>query len=223
VTPPPPPPQQTVDPATKVARYISAYEGGDCFFLNPITQTGTAANIEGFGSTPAPFETFIQDFRRALGFEPEVALRLVNDAQCPAVTFLRRVGIDQARSPKLQLGAFNLKAGDTFNATVEDSGSRHVSLLLIADDGYIYNLENYAKRDGRTTTFTLRPNRRSGQAGQTQPQPQLVMAVASLQPLGLIETDKPLPADALFPLLAGEAQSLGGAMGVTVKYFRLGN
>ncbi|MFZ4534401.1 MAG: serine/threonine-protein kinase, partial [Alsobacter sp.] len=108
--PAPTPGPQTTRPAAtqaeRIAQYIPTYEGGDRFFLNPVTNTGQAVNVEAFGSTPAPFAAFDDAFKAAHGFEAQIALRLVTDAQCPAVSFLRKVGVTGPQGPRLSIGSF---------------------------------------------------------------------------------------------------------------------
>jgi eukaryotic-like serine/threonine-protein kinase len=204
-------------PSNPIIRYIRDYEGGDCFFLTP-TNVGTrAAEVEGFGSTPAAFQAFDEAFKRALGFEAKISLRLLSDAQCPAVTFLRKVGIDAARAPKLEIGAFSLKEDEPLSGSVKDFGSQHIEVILVADDGYVYNLSEYLKRENDAVTFSLRLQRPEGRRAK----PQLVVAIASPKPLALLATGKPIAADALFPLLIDEARTLGFPLEIAVKYFRL--
>jgi hypothetical protein len=204
-------------PSNPIIRYVRDYEGGDCFFLTP-TNVGTrAAEVEGFGSTPAAFQAFDEAFKRALGFEAKISLRLLSDAQCPAVTFLRKVGIDAARAPKLEIGAFSLKEDEPLSGSVKDFGSQHIEVILVADDGYVYNLSEYLKRENDAVTFSLRLQRPEGRRAK----PQLVVAIASPKPLALLATGKPIAADALFPLLIDEARTLGFPLEIAVKYFRL--
>jgi serine/threonine-protein kinase len=214
---PPPVTPQRFTSSDPVTRYVRDYEGGDCFLLNPTNVSAGTAAVEGFGSTPAPFQAFDEAFKRALGFEAQISLRLLTDAQCPAVTFLRKVGIDSAHAPRLEIEAFSLKEGEPLSGSVEGFGDQHVDVVLVADDGYVYNLSEYLKRESGTITFNLRLNRPEG--GKAKPQ--LVLAIVSPKPLALLATGKPIAADALFPLLADEARTRSFPIDVAVKYFRL--
>jgi serine/threonine-protein kinase len=197
---------------------VRSYEGGDCFYLHPLNVTNTSVLVEGFGSSPSPFAAFDEDFKKVFGFEPNISLRQVNDSQCASVAFLKTVGIDVARGPKLQIDAFNLKAGETLSGSVEGYGARHIEVILVADDGYVHVLSDYLKREGQNATFRLKPERTSG---AQRSRPQLVIAVASPQPLALLSTGKPISGDTLFPLLADEIRRLGSTVDIAVKYFRL--
>lgn len=204
-------------PADRLARYVREYEGGDCFFLRPINLGPSSASLEGFGPSPTIFEAFDGAFKRANGFEAQINVRLITDAQCPAVSFMRKAGTDVSRAPKLQIASFSLRDTEPLSGTVEDYGDRHVDVLLVSDDGYVYSLAEYTKRENGTAKFTLRLKGVTGQRAK----PQIVLAIASQQPLALLRTGKPIEADSVFPLLLDEARTHGMTLDVAVKYFRL--
>jgi serine/threonine-protein kinase len=201
----------------RLARYIRDYEGGDCFVLIPTQLGSRSAAIEGFGSSPAAFEAFDEAFKRANGFEAQISLRPVADTQCPAVNFIRRVGVDAERAPQLQIESFSLRDGENLNGTVAKLGTRHVGVILVSDEGFVFSLASYIKREGDAAKFTLRLRQPAG----PRPKPQLVMAIASAQPLALLSNGKPVQAEALFPLLLDEARISGLTLDVAIKYFRL--
>lgn len=210
-------PASVPDATERLARYVRDYEAGDCVYLSPISLSPTSASVEAFGPSAAPFRAFDEAFKRANGFEAQISVRLVTDAQCPAVAFMRKVGIDRGSALKLQLASFSLRETEPLNGSIEGAGGRQVEVILVSDDGYVYNLANFLKRESsNAASFTLRVNGRQGTRGR----PQLVMAIASREPLALLQSDKPLAADALFPLLTDEARTQGSDLVLTVKYFR---
>lgn len=218
--PPPPdtPPRPPAPPtAEQLARYVRDYEGGDCFFLLPTSISTSRVIVEGFGSSAAAFGAFDEAFRRAHGFEAEVNVRLVTDAQCPAVRFIKAIGVNPASAPKLLLKSFRAGPREPLSGSVEGYGGQHVDTLLVSDDGYVHSLEKYTNREQGSAKFNFRPNVGSGQG----PSPQLVLALASSNPLALLRTDKPMAADALFPLLSDEVQSHQVPVDLAVKYFRI--
>jgi serine/threonine-protein kinase len=213
--PRPSPPVQP--PVGSTARYIHDYEGGDCFFLNPLNLAPNKATIEAFGTSPTPFAAFDEAFKKRNGFEPDISVRLVSEAQCPAVDFMKRNGIDPDRAPKLQLDTFNLRGSEPLNGTIDRPQGRHVEVVLVADDGYTHSLADYLKPDGANARFTFRFK----QSGPQGSKPQLVIAIGSPQPLALLSTRQPVAADALFPLLLEEARTQGMTLDLAVKYLRL--
>ena len=87
-------------PPPRLARYIRDYEGGDCFFLNPPSLGPTRATHRGFGTSPTPFAAFDEAFKKRNGFEAQISVRLVTEAQCPAVAFMKEIGIDPDSCPE---------------------------------------------------------------------------------------------------------------------------
>jgi len=209
-----PPTQSLIEP---VARYIRDYEGGDCFFLNPLSVSSRSTSIEAFGASPGPFAAFDEAFRKRNGFEAQINLRLVNETQCPAIAFLKKIGLDPDRAPKLQLDSYSIRDTESLKGTVDKPPGRHVDVLLVSDDGYAYSLANYTKVEGDVAKFTVRV----GRTGSGRAKPQLVIAISSPQPLALLGSGKPIAADALFPLIVDEARAQGMTLDVAVKYFKL--
>jgi eukaryotic-like serine/threonine-protein kinase len=205
------------NPTQRLSRYVHDYEGGDCFYLVPMELRPNSAVVEGFGSSAASFEAFDMAFRRAHGFEATINVRLVADAQCPAVSFMKSVGANGDGAPKLQVDSFVLKTGDSLGGRVGDLGARHVYILLVGDDGYVYNLLEHVKQKDTTVRFNFRPSR----AGSQGSRPQLIMAIATSKPMALLSGGKPVAGDVIFPLLLDEARTLGLNIDLAVKYVHL--
>jgi hypothetical protein len=227
--PRPPPPQQAALPpvapptfrnkAEQVSYYLNNYEGGECFYVAPMTITENSASIEAYGATPAPFEVFDAAFKNANGFEAQIALRQVTPAQCPVVSFLRQMNANRERAPRLEIGAFTLRSGQSLTGTADRFGNQHVEILLVSDDGQVHNLTsaNYATKTGNTINMNLRIEGTGGRG----PKPQIVLAIASQRPLSSLAGGKPMAAERLFSLIRTEAERTGQTVSVAAKYFRL--
>jgi len=203
-------------PAERVERYVRDYDGGPCFFLWPQEISDRKATLEGFGSASTPFITFDNAFKAAQGFEAQINLRPVTSAQCPMVDFLRQPGIGIDRSPRLQIGAFNMKSGDILNGSVEAGGGQNLDVVLIGDDGLVYNLESFMKREGGKVTFNLKLESTGGAA-----RPQTVLALVSQEPLPALAGPSPAPANAFFANLKLDLARQTGKLGLAIKYFRI--
>ena len=216
--PPPAPPPAGLDPAARITGYINQYDGGDCFFIMPVAVSETAATIEGYGASVAPFNTLDEAFRRANGFEADIGVRQVTAAQCPAITALGRLRGERAAAPRLELSAYNLRGGESMTGTVDHYGNRQLELLLVSDNGSVYVLTGLLKGapDGRT--FNIRMQRTDGGAGA---QPQLLMAIATTQPLTSLKIAAPAEAAQLFPRMLAEIARSGMSASATAKYIKL--
>ena len=203
-------------PAERIERYVRDYDGGSCFFLWPLEIGDRKATLEGFGSNSAPFVAFDGAFKAAQGFEAQIHLRPMTEAQCPMVDFLRRPGIGIDRSPKIQIGAFNMKSGEILNGSVEAGGGQNLDVVLIGDDGLVYNLSSFAKREGGKVIFNLTLESTGGSA-----RPQTVLALVTKEALPALSGPNPSPASEFFANLKLDLARQSGKLGLGIKYFRI--
>jgi serine/threonine-protein kinase len=204
--------------ADRVRRYVEQYNGGDCFFILPVASTWNAAVIEGFGASTAPFDALDQAFKRDLGFEASIGVRLVTQAQCPAIKFLSQIGGNRARAPRINLNSVEVKNGETLSGTIENFANRVVELLLVSDAGEVQSLSYLLKPGIDSLSFSIGMQRSSPGDG-----PQLVMAVATPQVLDSLRRPKPMAADSFFLQAVSEAQRNNVAITTAARYFRLKN
>ncbi|PTM42542.1 serine/threonine-protein kinase [Bosea sp. 124] len=217
-----PPPASSTErppgtPAERIQRYVATYEGGPCFFLWPTELSERRAVLEGFGNTTEPFVAFDAAFKATHGFEAQIHLRPITAAQCPMADFLRQLGDDIDRTPRLQINAFNMKSGDVLSGTVDNDGGRNVAVVLIGDDGLVYNLASYLRRDGRRSNFNLKLESAAGGA----PRPQTVLTFISQTPLPALSGPNPTPSSDFFASLKQDVARQGGKIGIGVRYFRI--
>jgi serine/threonine-protein kinase len=219
-----PPPQPAVvvpepeprTPAERIERYVRDYDGGPCFFLWPLEIGDRKATLEGFGSASAPFVAFDAAFQAAQGFEAQIQLRPMTEAQCPMVEFLRRPGIGIDRSPRIQIGAFNMKSGEILTGSVEAGGGKNLDIVLIGDDGLVYNLASFMKREGDKVSFNLKLESTGGAA-----RPQTVLALVTDEALPALAGPNPAPAAEFFANLKLDLARQTGKLGLGIKYFRI--
>ncbi|MHC2336554.1 serine/threonine-protein kinase [Bradyrhizobium sp. USDA 4454] len=201
--------------AERIRKYVAQYAGGDCFFILPVAVSSNAAVIEGFGASTAPFDTFDKAFRKEQGFEASVGVRQVTQAQCPAVKFLGQVGSDQARAPRINLSATELKAGETLNGTIENFANRVVELLMVSDRGEVQSLSYLLKPGIDSLSFALPMARAGG--------PQLLLVVAAPRVLDSLRQPRPMAADTFFLQAMSEAQRGNVTLTAAARYVMLTN
>lgn len=201
--------------AERIRKYVAQYAGGDCFFILPVAVSSSAAVIEGFGASTAPFDTFDKAFRKEQGFEASVGVRQVTQAQCPAVKFLGQVGSDQARAPRINLSATELKAGETLNGTIENFANRVVELLMVSDRGEVQSLSYLLKPGIDSLSFALPMARASG--------PQLLLVVAAPRVVDSLRQPRPMAADTFFLQAMSEAQRGNVTLTAAARYVMLTN
>ena len=205
-TPPPPP------PADLVRRFFQQYEGGDCFFIMPVAIGTSAAVVEGFGASTAPFEALDKQFKRSQGFDPQIGVRLVTSPQCPAISFLNKLRGDLTRAPRISLGSAKLRPGERLAGNVENFANRVVELLLISDDGQVQNLSYLLTPGTDALSFSIDMKNLGANV------PQLIMAVATPRVLDSLRQPRPTPADQFFLQVLSEAQRSNMTITASARY-----
>jgi serine/threonine-protein kinase len=200
----------------KIVSYVEHYDGGRCFFVAPVAVTETEAKLEGYGASARPFEALDTAFRHENGFEASIDVRLVNPAQCPAVTFLG--SLRGTTAPHLHIEGVSLGPGEVLTGSLDGFGSRNVELLVATDVGTVQNVSHLLKPGVDGKTFKIG---RSDIAWASGGQPQLLIVVASLLPLKTLRFDRPVAADRVFPAALGEAERANQPVAAMARYFKL--
>ena len=90
------------------------------------------------------------------------------------------------------------------------------NVVLIGDDGLVYNLASFMKREGDKVTFNLKLESTGGAA-----RPQTVLALVSQAPLPALSGPNPSPAGEFFKNLKLDLARQTGKLGLGIKYFRI--
>jgi serine/threonine-protein kinase len=211
-------PVTSLVPVSEIERYVDEYDGGNCFFAAPILVTSVAARIEGYGADSAPFQALDSAFKRSIGFEADIGIRQVTAAQCPAITFLKRVRGGRRAAPQLRIEATSLKSGDVLSGTVGGYGERHIELLLVSDQGSVQNVSSLLRPVPDGMRFDMRVQR----SGDAAAQPELLLAVAGTQALEALRVVNGAMADKVFVLALDEVRRTGQDLGAAAQYFKVG-
>jgi hypothetical protein len=221
----PPPPVGASDAIDTVADRISwlrDYRGGDCFYATVTAATDKAIEIEGFGTTAAPFEQMLDAFKAKFHIEPDVSVRLIAPAQCEITNFLRALGATTAKRPKLALDRTSVPNGSAISGTLEARPGLRTSLLLIDNKGMAFSLDGHVVVQGGKAIFnvpiSLGPVDQA--AGKTVPQ--IIVAVTGDADLASAEFSNSPAATVALPKILAEIQAKGLEFSATAKYFRLG-
>lgn len=215
-TPPRPEPVVPANRVDSIRSYLDQYNGGDCFLILPVAISQNAAVLEGFGSSPAPFDAFAQAFRGKQGFNASVGMRQIAAPQCPAIKFVNALRTDRTRPPRISLDSVELKSGDVLSGTVENFANRIVELLLVTDKGLVQNLTSLLKPGTDSMSFTI-----GLQRNQPDAAPQLLIAIVSSQPLNSLRGSQPIAADIFFPQVLKDAKEANISITTATRFFTL--
>lgn len=210
------------DPVERIRQFVNAYDGGECFFVEPVAIADGNATLEGYSRSAAPFEALDSDFKRANGFEALVGYHMVTPQQCAAISFAGQLRKQRDLAPTLDVRAGNLRSTGSVSGSVAGFGNRNVELLLIDHEGHVMSLTSQLKGDGDTRTFTI--NIQRGDVGPSKLQ--LLLALVSNRPPETLRPTQPGSielgtAEKLFARVYDEALKSGQSIGVRLKSFNL--
>jgi serine/threonine protein kinase len=210
------------DPVERIRQFIRSYDGGDCFFVEPVTVAEGNATLEGYGRTASPFTVLDTDFKRANGFEASVGYHVVSPQQCAAISFLGRQRSPRDPVPRLDVSAGNLRSNGYVSGAVGDFGNRSVELLMIDHEGNVLSLTSLLKGDSDPKSFTI--NLQRGDAGPARLQ--LLIALVTGKPLEALKVRQAGSlelgtADQVFARVADEAKKSGQSIDARIKSFNL--
>lgn len=210
------------DAVEQIRQFVRSYDGGDCFFVEPVTVAEGNATLEGYGRSAAPFTVLDTEFRRANGFEASVGYHMVSQQQCAAISFLGRLRNPRDLLPRLDVSAGNLRSNGYVSGAVGDFGNRNVELLMIDHEGNVLSLTSLLKGDGDPKSFTI--NLQRGDTGPARLQ--LLVALVTSKPLEALKVRQPGslelgPADQVFARVSDEGRKSGQSIDTRIKSFNL--
>lgn len=208
-----------VDPARRaridaVTSFVAGFDGGDCFFAKPVAISDGSATIEGYARSTLRFRELDENFRRAHGFEADIGVRRVDPGQCPAVSFLGRLGNSPGRAIELDITASSLKVGQALEGRLTGLDGREADVVIVADDGSVRRLPTTRGQDD-SLSFSS-PTGSDLANGKLQ----LVLAVASLKPLASLRTGSPASAGKYFGEVLAEAARRNEPLTVAARSFK---
>jgi serine/threonine-protein kinase len=221
--PPATDPPATEDPAAAQLAFVRGYAVPACTLLSVISAPGAALALEGFGTSVDPFSRFLAEFAEKQGVEPDVAVRIVNEAQCPVVDYVNELRGNAGIPVRLTLDLSTdvVRSGETVSGKVEGLAGRSLSMFLVNGPGQSTNLKPFlvTGSDG-TVTFSFAPSLKAG----SEPTPQLLFALVTDQPVDKFDAvPNGVTARTLVPFFKSELSKVRQDPTVAVRYFRLEN
>ncbi len=220
--PKPPPKEDQVtkplDQAAAMVDWLKNYNGGACFYASPMAVSENSMQIEGFSTSVVAMEKLEADFTAAHGITPEIQARLIDKNQCAVAEFLQAIRTSAMTKPTLELSSSNVKSGQSLSGELEKIENGSVSLVLIDNEGVIYNLEGFLKKEDSTASFNIK----LVDLETRDPLPQLILALSSREGITTIRKAEPELASALLGRILKSIDAGELEVGAVVKYFKLG-
>ncbi|MGO9417782.1 serine/threonine-protein kinase [Roseiarcus sp.] len=213
----PPPPVETPPAPDRAAEFVQSFDGGDCFLIKALPSAAGGHAYLGVGDQLGPFERFEESFRKEVGAEPQLSLRLIVPPECAALDVLRPASGDAASAPRITLSDYRVGRNKPLSGTVANLGGRRLYLLLVDNQGKAYRIDAKLQPGGDAATFSVPLVPDAGSVGPIQ----LVMAVTSAKPIPGLERFRSGELKGITPGLADEAKN--GAATVGADFFMFVN
>jgi serine/threonine-protein kinase len=206
--------------AADIRDHVTGYDGGPCFFAFPADIGEGSAEIIGYGNQRRSFDALRSTFQARFGFDAAMEMRTVTDDQCVVVEALGQLTSQAAAPVSLDLSHGVLRSGRSLSGTISGLGDRKLALLMLDNFGFVHSLNGYVVREAGTARFEIKE---MSTAKPMDFQPQLILAVASAQPLQSLALQRSLPARELFPTLLREIAGKPENLSTAVGYFMFGS
>ena len=199
----------------RATAFVNSFDGGDCFLVKALPGAPGAHAYLGVGDQLGPFERFEDTFRKEVGAEPQLSLRLIVPPECAAIDLLRSGPGDPASAPRITLSDYRVGRNKPLSGTVANLGGRRLFLLLVDNEGKAYRIEAKAQPGGDVATFSVPLVPDAGSVGPIQ----LVLAVTSAKPIPALEAFRSGELKALTTAVAEDAKTGAAAVGADFFMF----
>ncbi len=213
----PPAPPETPPTPDRAAAFVQGFDGGDCFLVKALPSAAGGHAYLGVGDQLGPFERFEESFRKEVGAEPQLSLRLIAPPECAALDVLRAASSDASSAPRITLSNYRVGRNKPLSGTVANLGGRRLYLVLVDNQGKAYRIDAKLQSGGDTALFSVPLIPDAGSIGPIQ----LVLAVTSAKPILALESFRSGDLKGITPALAEEAKT--GAATVVADYFTFVN
>jgi hypothetical protein len=213
-----PPP---ADAAAERVTWVSAFNGGGCFYATVTAATDKGVAIEGFGTSVPPFEQLLGQFQAKFHVEPDISVRLIQPTQCGITDFLRFMGASTADRPQLVLDQTSVPDGSPIDGTLVTHGGLVSSIILIDHRGIAFNLDDRVVVQADKATFSIPIALGAADKAGGKALPQIIMVITGPDEIKAADFTTPTPASALLPRILDEIGARSSEFSATAKYFRL--
>ena len=114
-------PTETPSAKDRAAAFTQSFDGGDCFLVKSLPSAAGGHTYLGVGDQLASFERFEESYRKEVGAEPQLSLRLIAPSECAALDVLRAASSDAPSEPRITLTNYRVGRNKPLSGTVAKS------------------------------------------------------------------------------------------------------
>lgn len=208
---------QALSQGERVRSFIKGYRGAGCVYARPDNVDAAHPALTGLGGSNGPVDDFLAAFRAQVGVEPEAALNLVMEPQCPAVDFIRAVVGEAAPGFDVILDQQTASDGGFLTGRLEGNLGGQIQLLLVDDAGRVFDRSIDFHDLGGSNFFGIRVRVLADGRGRNQ----LLLALVSARPLDIQPSADGREAAQLFQDIVRQAARQGASLRAAYAAFRV--
>lgn len=206
----PPPPQSAQDLAIgDLIQRIRAALSDPCLLALPRRDGADGAGLALISATEGAMAQFANDVLTGEDAALRQTRTLVDPRQCPALTYVRQNRDYPATRLGLQIDAAEVPSGGRLTGVLRGTAGRYLLLFLVDNNGVVQDLQRFVSFSGNFARFDV-PVTRAGAARDTS---QLLLAIATQRPGGVLRDRTGQLAQDVFAALEGEVAT-GAALAI---------
>ena len=210
------------DPVARQQAFLAGYLPPACVHVQLTEALAEGFRLDAYAIETKPLEDMVAGFTTATEVAPDVALHLINDAQCPVLDFANRY-LTKAKPVAIRFPDAGelIKSGGTVSGVVEGLEGRPFTLFLVSEAGGATNLKPWvALASDGTASFSFTVSLAAG----APPAPQLLLAIATDTALAELDAvPNGVTAKSLMPFVALKLSGAALNPGIGLSFFRLEN
>jgi hypothetical protein len=195
-----PSPARQINPYEQVLQYLADYEGDGCFLALPSPGLEGRVRLDGFSVALETTARFAEQLVHLTGIEVETTGHTVSADQCRALSFARSLATYPAPGLQIRPSSRSIASGDVLVGSIKNVHKKMLYLLVIDDEGKVQEIQNLFQDTTGQIGFAAPMTLTRGKV-QTE---QLLIAIASDEPLETFASHEGQHAEAYFAALADE-------------------
>ncbi len=201
----------------RIGRFLREdYDGGACLFVEVAGPDRERPRLNGFVTEAEAIPKIGNAFRRSVGVEPEIAMRRMMEAQCPAVDFIGRLKRNRALPIFVRLASDVVRGSDLLVGRLTRATLPYTLLFIVDDDGIVHNLTDDLLPDVDGQTFAAEIHHTADGKSRNQ----LIVAVGSTVALEVPGPRRVGEAALFLQRLQAEAGAQGATLALGYATFR---
>ncbi len=197
--------------------FLKGQQASNCFVAIPAIMPDNRVALYGFGKGGVVWQRFVTNAKYSTEVNIASQLAMITQAQCQVANFARSSPSYPSFTLSLVLKSAEVKNGGFLSGHVLNLQTRALSLFLIDDSGVAVLLNDYLQNSDISSSFDIQLRTTGGFVSTSQ----LLLAVATEQPLNSAEISQPIVAKELLIAMEEEISSRNMTLDLAIGAFTM--